>query len=179
MKKKITLEQLKENKFDLKDLEVREYLPFMFKKQMIENILDIICTEKKNLIVIDYSLKALILEYQLVAQYSNIDVGEHNVVNTYDLLKEKGLVHEVVSKIPPSEYTFIEDIINSEIRQINDVGNSIENIIAQGISLLSEKMPDEKGIKNIIRTLGKEVNKISPDSLKMFKDNFLNKQEQK
>lgn len=165
MENKVYFEDIK----DINDVDVKQYVSFTVKKLIVENIIENSTKTGGGLIKIDYAFLELIKTLTIITQYTNIDVGD-DPVYTYDILKEKGLIDEILMKINKSEILFINRVIENEIEQINKIDNSIQSVVLTALEKLVDKIPDEKGLQKVIREIPKALNKISPEVLATIKD---------
>lgn len=176
----ITIEQVKEN---IELLTVKQYLPFAFKKKMIEDIIETCKSEDENGILhIDSIFKQMAFEYSVINQYTNIELSNNDIIETYDLLKESGLVKDVLNIINIDEIQFIEKCLNEQIDYLLKTNNSIEVFVAKSINKIIEKIPSSKEISKMIPKLSKELNKIDPEKMKYVSEvigwnNGVNKKE--
>lgn len=152
------------NNFEI--IEIKQYLPFGIKHSIIKNILESSIVEENGIKRIDYSILEMVKQYSIVNNYSNIDLLEGEVTDSFDQLKELGIMQFVLTSIPSDELDFFDKVIAQEINQIQHLDNSIEAIIANGINQLISKIPDEKSMNKLLKDLPKQINKISPESLK-------------
>lgn len=152
---------------DYSNIEFKPYLPFSIKKILIDNILKSVVLENEDgLKIIDYSFFELVKQYVLLNHYSNINLtDEKDIVNTYDQLKEKGIIDYVLNKIPQKELDFFEEVLSSEIQQIKEVDNSISSVLNKALNKLVEKIPDNKQLKSLGKSLIKDIDKLDPNKL--------------
>lgn len=164
----ITIEQVKENP---ELMIVEKYLPFAFKKKMIEDIIET-CTsiDENNVIHVDSALKQMGYEFVVSTQYSNLDLSSENIIETYDLIKENGIVNDIFNRVDDNELSFIKKCLDEQINYILTINNSIENLVAKGIAKISNSFPDKNGWLKLIKEIPKQINKINPDKLKFVKD---------
>jgi hypothetical protein len=160
----VTVEQVKE---DLSLIIIKEYIPFAFKKKMVEDIIEHCASVDENGVThIDSALKQMAFEFSILNQYTNLDLPEGNIIDTYDILKENGIVKHILNKINNNELQFIRECINEQINYIITIDNSIENLVAKGITTISNKFPDEKSLVKLTKEVVKQINKIDQNKLK-------------
>lgn len=163
----VTIEQVKENP---ELIIIEKYLPFAFKKKMIEEILDTcLSIDENGLLHIDSLLKTMAFEYSIVTQYTNINLSEANTIETYDILKENGIIDKVIKEIGNDELRYIEMNLNEQIDYLLKINNSVENLVAKGITKVANSLPDKKGWSKLIKEIFKGINNINPDKLKFIK----------
>lgn len=162
----LTIEQLREQNYELQGVIIKSYLSFPIKRLLIKNILSICTNEEQNIKRIDYVLKQFAFEFSLISQYTNLNFENNEVnVNLYDELKEHGTIDAIIEQIPKSELDFIYNILEKEIEQIQLVDNSISVVISNVLNTIIDKLPDEKGMTKLIKDLPKQINKINPEKL--------------
>ena len=152
------------------NLEVKKYLQFGIKHSMIKSILDSSVIEEDGIKRIDYAILEMIKLYSIINNYTNMDLSEGEILDSYDQLMEQKIVEFVLKVIPSSELEFFNKVISQEINQIQKLDNSIESIIAKGLNQLIEKIPDSKEINKMIPKLGKQLSKISPENMNFLAD---------
>jgi hypothetical protein len=156
---------------DFSNIKVETYLPFAIKKIMVDNIFNSIVIENENsLKTIDYSLLLLIKDYSLINNYSNLDFSEEEVVEVYDLLKENGTLDYIINKISQEELSFFDEVIFAEIQQIKEVDNSIQAVLYKSLDKLIDKIPSDKALAKIIKSIPKQIEKLDPSKLKFIKE---------
>lgn len=168
----IKLTEIK-NGVDLEKISVKEYLGFSIKKVMINNILEFCKVTQDNLIKIDYALLEMVKTISIITQYTNIEIPD-NIVFAYDYLRENKIDEYVLERINVNETIFINNILNSEIKQIIEEENSMQNILSKALNSFIEKIPDEKAISKIIKDIPKNINKIKPETLALLKNMGIN-----
>jgi uncharacterized membrane-anchored protein YjiN (DUF445 family) len=70
-----------------------------------------------------------------------------------------------LSEIPKDELEFFDSVLEAEIKQIQNVDNSISTILAKALNKLVEKVPDNNQLKSIGKSLIKDLNKLDPSKL--------------
>ena len=148
------------------NLEVKQYLPFGIKHILINTILESCIIEKDGINRIDFSILEMMKQYLIVNNYTNLDLTENEILDSFDELLLKGIIEYVLNNIPSNELDFYDKILNQEINQIIKLDNSIESIVAKVLNQLLIKLPDEKGMNKLIKDLPKQLNKINSEKLK-------------
>ena len=167
---KIIMEKINQGTVGLTELgiEVKEYLPISTKEIIINSLLDECLTYNvdNGTIECDYLLREIVLELMFLFQYTNIEINEEDEINSfdvYDLFQKHGILEQIFMKIPHKEQYFISDILDRQIEQRLKFENSMEGIISKGIDMLVgiiDRNSNPKEIQKIIRTIGKEAQKI-------------------
>lgn len=159
-------------------IEVKPFISFIEKKILCLNVLENCMDVNENgMVVCDYFLRKLVQDINIIKQYTNIEISDDNYIYEYDFLVENELLDYILDRIVDSELSFINEMINKEIKQRISVSNSIENILFQKLQLLIDKIPDEKGIKKLMTEAKKQINGIKPQQLELIK-NMIGKQGQ-
>lgn len=171
--------ELKEN-FETKEnykpkLQVKTFIGFMDKVILIEELKQkCIDIDSSGLYTIDYLTKSMVMDLFFVKNCSNIELDESegvSMIDQYDFLTEKRIVESVLSKIKiDREYEYIKLVewCDKTLEQEISVKNSIEGIIANGIHDLIDKVPNEKELQKIV----KSIKDINPKKFKMITDLF-------
>jgi hypothetical protein len=155
---------------DFANLEIKQYLSFGIKHSIVKTIIESSMIEENNIKRINFALLSMIKEYILINNYTNLDLSQGEILESYDKLKELGIVEFVLNAIPSNELNFFDEVINQEINQIQKLDNSIEGIIAKGLNQLISKVPDGKEINKMIPKLSKQISKISPENMNFLAD---------
>lgn len=164
----IKISEIKDN---FSNIQINPYIPFVIKKNMIDNILDIcVSVDEDGFKRIDYATKIMATEFSICNQATNIDLSEENSLTTYDNLKKSGAIKYIMNNIDINEVSFIENCIDEKIKEIYIVDNSIQGAISKVLNKLIEKIPDSKEINKLIPKIGKELSRISPETLELLKN---------
>lgn len=163
----ITIDQAIE---DFSKIDVKQYLPSIVKISIINKILDFCIIENENgLKRVNYSWLEIFKTVFIISNYTNIDIDNFKVeelFGIYDQFQENGIYNYVIDKICKKEIEFIDNILKKEIEQVLTIDNGIGSILAKTLNRIVEKLPDEKGIKSLLKDLPKQINKINPEKLK-------------
>ena len=164
-------EQIEAGKFVDDLLEVKQYLSIIEKNLIVNKIIDscIVLDEINGLSKIDYFYKKLTSDVSLLVNYTNIEFSE-NLIEDYDCLCENVGIERILNQIPITEVEFILDLVDCELTQIIKLNNSIEGILASKLDKVVEKLPTDKQIKSLSKSLVKDINKLDWDKLPMLKD---------
>ena len=152
-------------------LEVKQYLSIIEKNLIVNKIIDscIVLDEINGLSKIDYFYKKLTTDVSLLVNYTNVEFSE-NLIEDYDYLCENVGIERILSQIPITEIEFILDLVDCELAQIIKLNNSIEGILANKLDKLIDKLPTDKQIKSLSKSLVKDVNKLDWDKVPMLKE---------
>jgi len=156
---------------DFSNIQINPYTPFVIKKNIIDNILDIcISTDEDGFKRVDHTTKIMVTEFSICNQATNIDLSEEVSLTAYDDLKKSGVVRYIMNNIDKDEVSFIEKCVDEKIKEMYIVDNSIQSVVTKALDKLISKIPDIKEINKLIPKIGKELGKISPETLNMFKN---------
>jgi YesN/AraC family two-component response regulator len=103
------------------------------------------------------------IEFSIVNQITNIDFTEQDPLESYDDIKQAGVIDYILKNINPAEIEFITDCINEKIEEIYKVDNSLQGIVSQGLNKLLDKIPNDKQLKSLGKSLIKDINKLDPE----------------
>jgi hypothetical protein len=168
----IKLSEIK-SKEDFEKIIVAKYLGFSIKKVMIDNIIEFCKIPQNNLVKIDYARLEMVKTISIITEYTNIEIPE-NIISAYDYIKENKIDKYIFEKINQDEIMFINNTLDSEIKQINDIDNSLQGVLSKSLNDIIEKIPDEKAITKILKEVPKSINKIKPETLVVLKNIFMN-----
>jgi len=152
-------------------LKVKQYLSIIEKNLIVNKVIDSCITidENNGLSKIDYFYKKLTTDVSLLVNYTNVEFSE-NLIEDYDYLAENVGIELILDQIPINEVEFILDLVDFELAQIVKLNNSIEGILASKLDKLIDKLPTDKQIKSLSKSLVKDVNKLDWDKVPMLKE---------
>jgi len=157
----------KDLKFE--DITIKKYNSIVEKHLIAIKIIDSCIKEDANGInLIDYFHKYLATQMSLISNYTDLEFSEEPI-NDFDCLAEMGLIEKIVDSIPDSEVNFIVDLVDSELDQIVKIGNSLERILAINLRKVVDKIPNNKELKSLSKSLVKDINKMDWDKIPMLK----------
>lgn len=164
-------EQIKNGSFNCESIYVRNYIPFLEKKVMVEKIIAGCIYEENGYLQVDLFDKQLFTDLKFLSAYFDIedDVQFEELIEIYDLLIEHNYLNPMKDYIGEDWILFI-DYLDKTLNEKIKYNNSLEGIVAKGINRLIDKLPDEKGMSKLIKDLPKQINKIDPNNLKFVSD---------
>lgn len=155
-------------------IEVKSFISFLEKKilclNVLENCMDV---DDNGMIVCDYFVRKLVKDINIVKQYTNIEISDSDYISDYDFLVQNGILNDILSKIDKDEKTFIDEVIEREIKQRMETVNSFANIIGNKLQQLIDKIPNDKQLKSLSKSLIKDINKLDWDKVPMLKQMWL------
>jgi len=154
-------------------IKVKSFISSIEKKLLLDNIINgCIETDENQIMKIDYFNKILVKDISIIANYTDLEFSDDDSIAEYDYLIQNGIFDYIIKNINEKEIEFINDLLYDELKQVLQIGNSIEGIIAKGLNKLIEKIPDEKGLNKMMSNMSKNLNKIKPENLNMMKELF-------
>ena len=148
-----------------------QYIPFNYKQIMVDDIKkSCLITDENGITKIDFGLKILVTEYLIVLQYTNINLPETNYVDTYDQLKENGIVSKVLELIPLEEFNMLIDMVNDEVDQEIKLANQLEIIISRFVNELLNKIPETKNIDKWVKQFVNTIKNFDGEKYKKLQE---------
>ena len=147
--KKIMNTQIKPNaigEYLKKELEVRDYVPFVEKQSIAQIVLESCANIKDSVIAIDSIQKYIIFTVTILSTYTNLEFnGDESDLDSYDALcsyqiGEGTLLDEIV-KTFEKEYVRCNDILNMMTADLM-AENNIEKQVGKFLFGISEKIND-------------------------------------
>ena len=135
------------------------YIPVAIKKQIVNQIIANCITEENGLITYDY------FNYQLALDLSLVEFYYDGECDDIDKFYEDGSMKELYKIIPESEIDFITNAASIAIQEKKEINNSISGVIAKNLIAIANKIPDEKGIKRILKEIAKTFNNLNKENL--------------
>jgi hypothetical protein len=151
-----------------KELEVKEYIPFMEKQAIARTVLEGCAGLSGGVVVIDSAQKYLLFTMAMLATYTNIE-AEGGIFETYDSLcsvkVDDGTMLDAIIKTFEIEYSRCNDILNMMTADLL-VENNIEKQVGKFLTNLSDKI--DKFGDRLIDNLGNlniDLNQLDIDKL--------------
>ncbi len=190
---KIKLSQIKDNPQLVKEIKVKQYLPLVDKMILIEGfeneterysgiVDDAIKQNNEGMYCIDYISKKIATVLGIIQKYAEIEFDDVEVDNLlYDFCITSGIWNKVKSNIPESEYFeiigLIDDVIEQEIEIKNSVAsvlnrrlNNLASVLNRGLNRFIDKIPTDKQIKSLSKSLVKDMKNFDWDSVPKLKE---------
>lgn len=155
-------------------INIKPHLSHVEKKILCENIINASLDQNEDgLVICDYFNRELTKNIGIIVNYTDIEINNDEFLEDYDTLSEYGIVDYVLNNINKSDRFFIKSMVSKEIEQKVKISNSIESIIAKGLNKITEKLPDNKELKSLSKSLVKDLNKFNWDKVPMLKEMWL------
>jgi hypothetical protein len=153
-------------------VEIKNYLPFVHKQIMINNILKAcLQTDENSIMTCDNFAKKMAKDMQYVVNFTNLEFSD-DFMEEYEYLVSNKLIKNITAYIDSDELIFIDNILDKEIEQRININNSLSNIIAINLNKVIDKIPTTKDLQKLIKTTKKELNTFDwnkiPELQKIF-----------
>ena len=126
-------------------LEVKEYIPFVDKRELCEKVLDACNTKMGNgLVEVDSVSRYLVFTISVISKYTNLEFSsgkdsEFDSLDEYDMLCQSGLLNTILDVIG-GEYTTCNNILNMMMADIEANNNTVENVMATFLGKLGNSV---------------------------------------
>lgn len=158
-----------------KELEVKDYVPFVEKRELCERVLNACNVKNDNgLVEIDSVSRYIIFTISVIMKYTNLEFssGEDDIdsIDEYDMLCQNGLLNPILSVIG-EEYAACNNMLNMMMEDIIANNNTVENILGLASNRLLgsvDKIIDVLADK--IEELEVDLSQIDIDKFKWIKD---------
>lgn len=180
----MNIKELKENLQNIEntasfmdEIPTRNYLPIFTKKYLVNSVCsDVVEFDENGLAYVDEIQKKISISIVTLIHYCDIemtqDTDEDNaddIVETLDLLYETG-VYNCIEEYIGEDLNELKLAVETEIENIKLRNNSLESIVAKGLSKIVNTLPNDKQIKSIIKTASKEFQKFEPSKMKEIQE---------
>ena len=170
------------NNFIQNNLTVKEYLPFINKTTLAENLIDKSVYEHENYIdndgntqsrktgniKLDSVVQYLLFNRIIIEYYTNLEIETKGFYEEYDMLCQNGIMEQIASLIPKEEINELKTIIDAVANAYEThsfISNQVTrfgNLIGVTLKPFAEKIANE--IENMdeskIEKLGKSLEKV-------------------
>ncbi len=159
---------------DFGELHIKTYLPLIHKKILVDNICtDLIEYDENGLAFANEIQKKISISIAVLLNYCNIEILEEDnmddVIETLDLLFKTGEYYKIEEYIG-NDLDELKWAVETEIENIKLRNNSLESIVAKGLNKLVEKLPNDKQLKSLSKSVIKDINKLDWDKVPMLKE---------
>jgi len=150
------------------DIEVKKYTTDVTKTYIANMITSIYFLEKDEDTSISYKdLKNSLMVNSIISNYTNINLGDSsNYSSICNIAIQTGLYDKLLEIIPTSEITMLKERIEDSIQNKKDeiaLENSVELQLKRFLEMALSKIPTDKGIITMVKTLKKEFNGFKPE----------------
>ena len=144
----------------------KKYLPIGIKREICETIKLNALTEENGMKFIDYINLQVFTDLSLLQFYFEQNLDDLDINQFY----ADGVIDYMRSLIPSSEIEFIQNNVKNMLHQDIEVYNSLAGVLNRNLENLIAKIPTEKGMQKIIKSIPKVLNSISPENLELLKN---------
>jgi len=154
-------------------VEIKPYLSYVEKKILCDKIIEESLEQNENgLFLCNFFNKKIAKDISIIVNFTNIEFEQ--TIQDYDYLSEQGIVDYVLNNMNQNDKVFIDEMVDKNIEQRIKLFNSIEGILANKMDKLIEKLPNDKQIKSLLKSLVKDLNKFDWDKIPMLKEIWKN-----
>jgi hypothetical protein len=156
------------------EIKIKKYIPFVEKQVLVQRVVDLCLDfdQDTNMVKVNFFNKKLSIDSQIILMYTDLEFAEEDFIKQYDFLVENNYFDYIFSQINSSELDMIYEAVEHEIEQAIQLNNSIEGILAKGINKIVAKLPNDKQLKSLSKSLVKDINKLDWDRLPILKQMF-------
>jgi hypothetical protein len=153
-----------------KTLEVKDYVPFVEKRELCADVLNACNTiDDSGLVKVDSVSRYLIFTISVVSKYTNLEFssGEDDIdsIDEYDMLCQHDLLNHILDVIG-AEYTSCNNVLNMMMSDIVANNNTVENVLANAM----RKITDSVG--GVADTLSEKIASLELDLNQFDIDKF-------
>lgn len=161
-------------------LEIKKYLPIMYKQVMINGIIESATDiDHNNMTKINYCNLELFKSIRIIEFMTNYQFDPETIIEEYDWMAEHGIIESIYNYIGCYELANITKLLDRELDQIMKVDNSIESVISSHLYLLQDqietligKIPDmdKSFIEKLVTKATKAISKFKVEDVKLIKE---------
>ena len=180
--KKIANNRLNEHavsEYIKKELEVKDYMPFIEKRELCERVLNACNVKDENgLIKVDGVSRYIIFTLSVISKYTNLEFSsgeEFDALDEYDMLCQANLLNPILDVIG-AEYTTCNNMLNMMMDDIVSNNNTVENVVGTILSKIGDSIDEFISvIADKVESLDLDLNQIDIDKYKGLIDKFTQK----
>lgn len=123
-------------------LQVKQRLPILVKHAIVDNVLEAHRQDATNAVI-----KELLVNVLVVKNYTNLEFSEEDEIQldeTYDILRNSGILKAVIDAIPKEEYGELMDFIKKSLDEHDKMQTSVSGIVKELRLLLMENYSGAK-----------------------------------
>ena len=155
-----------------KELEVKDYVPFVEKRELCASVLNACSTKDNNgLIKVDSVSRYIIFTISIISKYTNLEFSsgedtEFDSLDEYDMLCQAGLLNPILDVIG-TEYATCNNILNMMLDDMLANNNTIEAVFGNTLDKVVDSID---GLVDIfadkVESLNLDLNQIDIDKYK-------------
>lgn len=163
-----------------KELEVKDYVPFVEKRELCAQVLNACNTKDNNgLIKVDSVSRYIIFTLSIISKYTNLEFssGEDEVdsLDEYDMLCQNNLLNPILDIIG-AEYTTCNNMLNMMMDDIVSNNNTIENVVGTVLSKLGDSVDGFIDVlSDKVESMNLDFNQIDIEKYKGLIEQFAQK----
>lgn len=126
------------------ELELKEYIPFVDKRELCEKVIDACCTKENGLIKVDSVTRYIIFTISIISKYTALEFNsgeDYDSLDEYDMLCEAGLLNPILALIG-DEYATCNNILNMMMDDVIANNNTVEAILGHALGKVSDSIDD-------------------------------------
>lgn len=162
-----------------RNIKIKSYLPILLKDAMIngantenvkiDGLINACINKKDNMFYVDYVQLEVSKFFTIVNFYTDLDISGEDIYEVYDYCVESEIYSHIINRINEDEYKFLCELIDKYVSQEIKIKNSLEGIVASGISQFIEKIPTESSMKELVDKIPEVFKSLSPQNKKIMK----------
>lgn len=159
--------------FEGRDIFINQHIPYETKIYITNKLKVAYFSPADDIEYSNTELKDAIFKVFVLKFYTDIDMTNVDYLLAANVALQSGLFDEVVNNIPVSEMITLKEMIDNSIAEEKyriQQENSIENQLNRFLTKVIEKIPDDKKIVSMVKTLKKELNGFKPEKIKFLND---------
>jgi hypothetical protein len=165
------------------DINVKTYLPIVEKMIMIQGfalednthangIIDESIEFNNDMAYVDYFKKEISIICNMISWYTDIEIDDVEIENTlYDFYMTSGIWDYVKLQLN-NEYKTLIDIVELSIKEELRKHNSMEAVINNNLIRFISRIPNDKELKQLVKSVIKDVNKVDWNKVPILKQMF-------
>ena len=164
-----------------KTLEVKDYMPFIEKREICEKVLNACNTKDDNgLVKVDSVSRSIIFTITILSTYTNLEFSsgedeEYDSLDEYDMLCESHLLNPILNIIG-EEYAACNNMLNMMMDDIIANNNTVEAVLGRALSKVSDSIDGLiDAFTNKVEEMNLDLSQIDIDKYKGLIDKFTQK----
>lgn len=145
---------------------IEKYIPYSIKVGIVSNVLQVCVStdQETGFKRVNPAEKKLMLDISICTNATNIEFSDE-IISDYDLLKSSGLLKHIYTELNKAESSEddvweITCFVDEKIDEIMRVENGIENTLYRCLDKLISKIPSDKELKSLSKSLVKDLKNL-------------------
>ena len=159
-----------------KELEVKDYVPFVEKRELCERVLNACNTKSDSGIVkVDSVSRYIVFTISIISKYTNLEFSsgkdtEFDSLDEYDMLCQANLLNPILDVIG-SEYTTCNNILNMMMADIEANNNTVEAVLGHALGKAANSIDSFIGVlATKVDGMNLDLNQVDIDKYKGLMD---------